>query len=180
MQLKGNILALLAVVMCLSGCLLIDDFGPYWKQAVIDKDLIGKWHDEKNNQKSIFIQQGDHLAYMNEKTGNPDDDTQIKTLRIATYRFLLMQNSTSKALFYYTLEDDVFKLYAPKKERREAFAEYSQNNPNIALNDKGIRVAVLNQEVIAKIVSTIEDGTWAAVATLNFTCTSNDEFIFFR
>jgi hypothetical protein len=31
------------VLLCLSACINVDDFGPYWNRASVDRKLLGDW-----------------------------------------------------------------------------------------------------------------------------------------
>jgi len=91
-----------AALLCLSACINVDDFGPYWNRASVDRRLIGDWKlvpasPDQTRGKGYGI--GDVLriaikADAYELTSFDDAGKQLdapqtaRTLAVGTYRFL--------------------------------------------------------------------------------------------
>ncbi len=157
-----RLLAMLSVlIVCLSSCLLVEDFGAMWDRAEVDSDFPGQWYKEPvRKEQFLIVRDDDKLIQIDPVKGDRVSQTDMKTLTWDGYKFLLLKGPDAQAMFYYTLEDDNLTLYAPIIKKRPAIINHSVSTDNMIDEREGIRVLKLDEDVMHNLVGSIKDKMW--------------------
>ena len=140
MRHPSNIRILLFTLLTfVAGCVIVEDFGTYWDQGIVDPALEGSWQDS-NGKCMQYIKSNDHYTMENE-------NLTIRTLPLKNSTYMMMKENESHFLYKYSVTDQKLTLYTPSKDKREAYqAQYS--NQNIVLNDYTVTITTLDASVI--------------------------------
>ena|ERR1035437_4676986 len=141
-------LFLCLLVVLLSSCIPVEDFGSYWKKGTIDPALLGKWgkmipRDEDDRKESRSVKTANEGGIQVADKGGTyqidsldEDERQKKdyapvfarTLKAGRYTFLMAitkegdaKARVTKGLVRYKLEGDTFQQYHLVDERMGSF-----------------------------------------------------------
>jgi hypothetical protein len=164
-------LLLAAATLSLVSCIPVDDFGPYWDKAGVDKRLAGRWkmvaaNPEQTREHGYGI--GDIVQFV-EKNGAYDlrSEEQIakgeppmpaKTLTAGQYQFLALAVEHKGLIFRYNVDTRSLEFCDSMSKGLTEFVE--KNYPRATSMKKlrgDMRITVFSEETLA-ILSTIPDG----------------------
>ena len=140
MRHPSNIRILLFTLLTfVGGCMIVEDFGTYWDQGIVDPNLEGSWQSP-NGECMQYIKINDHYTMQNE-------NLTIKTLPLKNSTYMMMKENESHFLYKYSISDQKLTLYTPDKSQREAYQE-QYSNQSIVLNDYTVTITTLDASVI--------------------------------
>src|SRR5690348_3275594 len=119
------------VVLALSSCIDVRDFGAYWGKGYVDPDVIGNWvisdtsklSGKKPEPKIVQVTESGgayHVQYIENGKTQSDRDPQVgKTLKAGKYKYLLFGTGSGikegkGKLFRYETRDNVLFMYELK------------------------------------------------------------------
>lgn len=136
------------VVVLLSSCIPVDDFGSYWQKGYVDPALLGKWSmttpredDERKEARSVKVDtdvyqvinktgiyQFDSLDYKDKQKTDYTPDP-ARSLKVGNYTFLMQPDKENLKkgrfikgfVFRYKLEGNVLQFCSPVPEQTGAF-----------------------------------------------------------
>ncbi len=162
-----KLLLSIMLLIPLSACFIVGNFGIYWDQGIIDPAIEGKWVSTEDTRKVFhLVKEDDHYRYSNEE-GN----TAIKTLLINEEKFLMMKDEkgTENLLIRYLIKDGVFNLYqlnhSAIKHDKEFAQKRAQDVENGKIKEK--RFDKLTEQDIEAIKTYLEhDNFWSIMIKL--------------
>lgn len=132
-----------ALVLVLSGCIVVDDFGSYWNKGFIDNcvnSIVNANHDDDrrhNTQPKPML---------------------LRSLRVGSHTFLMMRDDMASKggnIMLYKIVDGDYISYRLNESKRE---DFSRDYPNsmVVLTSETASIPVLNNESIA-LLSQVAD-----------------------
>lgn len=122
-----------------SGCMIVDDFGTYWDQGILDTALEGAW-ESTDNECIQYIKSNDHYAMKNETLI-------IKTLPLKNSKFMMMKGDKENLIYKYSISNNELILYSPNKNKRDEYKE-QYSNQHITLDKYTVTITTLDESVI--------------------------------
>ena len=151
----------------LSGCILVDDFGPYWDKGVIDRELEGQWYDQEpdgEGKPPAFVIEGDVMTMIDED----GDEQEARTLELGAHKFLMLPKD--QMIQKYDIADGILSFYSPRKEQKEDFLKTNSNDQIVIGQYDTVRIRQLNEETLG-VLEDISDQSdyWEAYFVLGKT-----------
>jgi hypothetical protein len=175
LQMRRFLLCL--VVLALSSCLPVHDFGTYWNKGYVDRAVLGNWdvNDSKKKNKTVTVQVTDsggaYLIKLVENGKEKDQDGPLvgRTLNAGKYKYILYGSESDNkkrtaTLLRYAVKNGMFITYDLKPDsflkllhdKYPKVAEIRRSGCDGRIICEPIEIGTLNADVF-KILSEIPD-----------------------
>lgn len=164
---------LLAMLLLLTACVSVDDFGAYWAQARLDPALTGRWQKQPDANSDGKVEQlvftpRDQAHEVNGFVdGKPADDPPkplypVKALTLGQNHFLLqLEKNPGGNMVRYKLENHVLVFYSLQLRARSALPK-----PPDTVKFAGDEVSVTQlDKAAAQWLAGLPDANWLPIST---------------
>ena len=137
-------------VLFLPACMIVNDYGSYWDQGIIDPAIAGYWNVDDGGECTGYILDGDHYKIAN-------DEGEVKTLKAGASTYMMNQDESSKMLFKYKADQNKLIIYFPVESKKQLFIE-TYPSDNFLFNTHTLTIKILDEQTF-KILGDVGDNT---------------------
>lgn len=163
----------LLCLSCLTSCLIgVEDFGKYWDEGTIDKNILGRWSGEDGSRLAMFDNGGTYKICTGGNAKIEDCRGSGRVLKTEKYHFIMTKKNGEKGgyLYRYQLNGNTLAIIIPpdeahvrvflKKKHPEWEHLVTGRNPSVKFRkegyDKSIKIMALDDEVLEMLYQLVE------------------------